>query len=123
MMSYTSAAMQTDEPGGQPRDGASAERSADGVQLPPGDPLPAQPEESYGKRLAQFEHLKGMQTQALPLSDRFPSAGRGIWSHVPDADWNDWRWQLRNRITSLEALEALRPLTPTERAGVSQAGP
>jgi len=114
--------MQTDEPGGQSRDGASAERSADGAQLPPPDPLPAQLEESYGKRLTRFEHLKGMQTEALPLSDRFPSAGRGIWSHVSDADWNDWRWQLRNRITTLEALEALMPLTPSEREGVSQAG-
>jgi lysine 2,3-aminomutase len=121
-MIYTSAAMQTDEPGGQSRDSASAERSADSVQLPPGDPLPAKLEESYGKRLTRFEHLKEMQTEASPLSDRFPSAGRGLWSHVPDADWNDWRWQLRNRITTLEALEALMPLTPSEREGVSQAG-
>ena len=32
---------------------------------------------------------------------RFPLVGKGMWSHVPDADWNDWRWQLRHRITSL----------------------
>ncbi len=49
---------------------------------------------------------------------QFHSAGRGFWSNVPDADWNDWRWQLKNRITTLERLERLMPtLTPEERAG------
>lgn len=48
----------------------------------------------------------------------FRSAGRGFWSHIPDSDWNDWKWQLKNRITSLEQLEKLMPtLTPEERAG------
>lgn len=48
----------------------------------------------------------------------FHPAGRGPWSHVPDSDWNDWRWQLKNRITTLEQLERLLPeLTASERAG------
>jgi len=48
----------------------------------------------------------------------FRSAGRGFWSHIPEKDWNDWKWQLKNRITSLEQLEKLMPtLTPEERAG------
>jgi lysine 2,3-aminomutase len=41
---------------------------------------------------------------------------------VPDSDWNDWRWQLRNRITTLDQLEALLPLTKEERLGVILAG-
>src|SRR5580693_10036744 len=49
---------------------------------------------------------------------QFNSAGRGFWSHVSETDWNDWRWQLKNRITSLEQLERLMPtLSPEERAG------
>jgi lysine 2,3-aminomutase len=49
---------------------------------------------------------------------QFQSPGRGFWSHVSDADWNDWRWQLKNRITTVEQLERLMPtLTPEERAG------
>jgi lysine 2,3-aminomutase len=49
---------------------------------------------------------------------QFRSAGRGFWSHVSDADWNDWRWQLKNRITTLEQLQRLMPtLTPEEHAG------
>lgn len=49
---------------------------------------------------------------------RFRSAGRGYWRHIPDQDWNDWRWQLKHRIVSLDQLEVLMPtLTPEERAG------
>ncbi|HZL42910.1 MAG TPA: KamA family radical SAM protein [Verrucomicrobiae bacterium] len=48
----------------------------------------------------------------------FRSAGRGFWSHVPETDWNDWHWQLANRITSLDQLQRLMPtLTPQELAG------
>ena len=48
----------------------------------------------------------------------FRSAGRGFWHDVPEAQWNDWRWQLKNRITTLAHLERLMPtLSPEERAG------
>lgn len=43
--------------------------------------------------------------------------GQGLWAHVPAADWNDWRWQLRNRITTAAQLETLMPLTAREREG------
>ena len=56
------------------------------------------------------------------LSSRFPSAGRGSWSAVPDSNWNDWRWQLQNRVTTLEQLDKLLPLTKEERLGVQLAG-
>ena len=52
----------------------------------------------------------------------FKSAGRGFWPDVPDADWNQWRWQLKNRITSLEQLQRLMPtLTPEKYAGTKLA--
>ncbi len=54
----------------------------------------------------------------LEALKQFSSSGRGFWRHVSDTDWNDWRWQLKNRITSLEQLERLMPtLSPEERAG------
>jgi lysine 2,3-aminomutase len=54
----------------------------------------------------------------LNFHKQFRSSGRGFWSHVSDADWNDWRWQLKNRITSLEQLQRFMPtLTPEEHAG------
>lgn len=49
---------------------------------------------------------------------QFHSAGRGFWHRISDAEWNDWRWQLKNRITTLAQLERLMPaLTPEEHAG------
>ncbi|HEV8541600.1 MAG TPA: KamA family radical SAM protein [Verrucomicrobiae bacterium] len=48
----------------------------------------------------------------------FKSAGRGFWNDVSDDLWHDWKWQLKNRITSVEQLEKFLPtLTPEERAG------
>ena len=48
----------------------------------------------------------------------FRTAGRGFWSNVSEENWNDWRWQLKNRITTVEQLEKYLPsLTPEERAG------
>ncbi len=43
--------------------------------------------------------------------------GQGLWQHVPAADWQDWVWQLKNRLTSVEQLERYMTLTPEERAG------
>ena len=52
----------------------------------------------------------------------FRPAGRGFWSNVSEADWNDWRWQLKHRITTLEQLQRLMPtLTPEEYAGTQLA--
>lgn len=48
----------------------------------------------------------------------FKSAGRGFWANATDAEWNDWRWQLKNRITSLAHLQKLLPtITPEEYNG------
>lgn len=60
--------------------------------------------------------------QRLSLLKQFHSAGRGFWHDVADSDWNDWRWQLKNRITTLGQLERLMPtLTPEEYAGTQLA--
>jgi len=39
---------------------------------------------------------------------------------VLDAQWNDWRWQFRHRITTLEQLARLVPLTPDQLAGLGR---
>jgi lysine 2,3-aminomutase len=53
---------------------------------------------------------------------QFHSAGRGFWSDVSDADWNDWKWQLKHRITNAEQLQKFLPtLTPEEFAGAKLA--
>ena len=47
--------------------------------------------------------------------------GQGLWQHVPQSDWNDWVWQLKNRITSVEQLERLMTLTEDEKIGCAHA--
>ncbi|PYE52936.1 KamA family radical SAM protein [Deinococcus yavapaiensis] len=41
------------------------------------------------------------------------------WKDVPDELWYDWKWQLKNRINSLEELEQILELTESERIGIS----
>jgi len=47
--------------------------------------------------------------------------GQGLWAEVPAAQWNDWRWQLQNRILTIEQIEKYIDLTPEERAGCEHA--
>jgi lysine 2,3-aminomutase len=42
----------------------------------------------------------------------------GIFKEIPDLSWNDWKWQFRNRITTVERLNQLLPLTADEQAQI-----
>jgi lysine 2,3-aminomutase len=48
----------------------------------------------------------------------FTSPAPGHWPNVPETEWNDWRWQLRNRVSTLEQVAGLIDLDPSERAGI-----
>ena len=39
---------------------------------------------------------------------------------VTDAEWNDWKWQVKNRIETLEQLKKYVKLTPAEEEGVKK---
>ena len=54
-------------------------------------------------------------------ADFVPSAP-GYWPDVAPELWNDWKWQFKNRVTTLEGLEQHLNLTPQERAGVILSG-
>ena len=41
-----------------------------------------------------------------------------LFPHVTDEQWNDWHWQVRNRIETLEDLKKYISLTPEEEEGV-----
>ncbi|RKX36410.1 MAG: lysine 2,3-aminomutase [Verrucomicrobia bacterium] len=43
--------------------------------------------------------------------------GQGLWEHVPAETWNDWGWQLKNRLSRVEQLERVMTLTPEEKEG------
>ena len=33
------------------------------------------------------------------------------WKNVTPEEWNSWEWQVRNRISTVEQLKAVLPLT------------
>lgn len=43
-----------------------------------------------------------------------------LWKDATTAQWNDWKWQVRNRITSVEELKQVVSLTEEEEAGMRQ---
>ena len=43
-----------------------------------------------------------------------------LWKDVSPGQWNDWHWQVANRITTLEQLKQVVDLTPEEEEGVCQ---
>lgn len=59
-----------------------------------------------------------MQAVALPLFRPISSVRR---EDVRDEEWNDWRWQLQHRITTLEELSRYVELTPAELGGMKAA--
>jgi lysine 2,3-aminomutase len=59
-----------------------------------------------------------MQSLSETADKRFRTFAPGFWPTVPPELWNDWKWQLKNRVTNLAQLENKIFLTPEERAGV-----
>jgi hypothetical protein len=56
--------------------------------------------------------------QRTPASNRFRLFGA-----VSDTDWNDWKWQFRNRITSVEQLAKYAPLSIKRYAEIRRGNP
>jgi len=49
----------------------------------------------------------------------FPSKRAAAYSDVPAEKWNNWRWQLSNRINTPEEFDKVIPLTASERKALS----
>lgn len=47
---------------------------------------------------------------------------RSFYPGIPDSQWNDWRWQLRQRIRRLDELERMLILSQDERAAIMEGG-
>src|SRR5437588_10108766 len=52
----------------------------------------------------------------------FVSHAPGFWPNTAPEIWNDWKWQLKNRVTSLAQLEQHLDLSDEERSGVLLSG-
>ena len=75
---------------------------------------------------ADLWHGVASPSQPRRRVERFPASATSrefLKSFFPGAtlrDWNDWRWQTRNRIRSLDKLERIFELSADEYAAVSQ---
>jgi len=43
-----------------------------------------------------------------------------IWHNVSPGEWNNWRWQIANRISTLDDLEQVINLLPEEKEGIKR---
>ena len=59
--------------------------------------------------------IQGEEKKIEEAKESIPS----VWRNVSEKEWNDWRWQLRHRITKLEQLQEILALTPEEIEGIA----
>ena len=45
--------------------------------------------------------------------------GQGHWNTVSNSNWNDWRWQMQNRLTKKDQMEEFISISDDESAGLS----
>jgi lysine 2,3-aminomutase len=80
--------------------------------------MPKQPEDSSRYLTEPGEPLTVSAKLMAYNEDRATwFEGQGLWQHIPESDWRDWTWQLKNRITTTEQLERFLTLTEEEKAG------
>ena len=46
-----------------------------------------------------------------------------LFPEVTDEQWNDWKWQVKNRIETLDQLKKYIKLTPEEEEGSARPSP
>ncbi|MBE0481257.1 MAG: KamA family radical SAM protein [Dehalococcoidia bacterium] len=67
------------------------------------------------------EEPPGADTQLIEIEKEEPPSSTArsnrarFFGAVPEGSWNDWRWQFRNRINSIEDLARFVPLSPREK--------
>jgi lysine 2,3-aminomutase len=62
------------------------------------------------KSLAQAPLVEKVHTRAM------------YWKDVPDEKWLDWRWQMSNRLNSVDELSSVINLTPSEQKALQSQG-
>jgi lysine 2,3-aminomutase len=53
-------------------------------------------------------------------SDRSRQFRETFFPHVGSADWSDWEWQMRNRVTTLRTLSSFLQLSEEERGAIQK---
>ena len=56
------------------------------------------------------------------MPQAFVSKRAPVYQDVPDVKWNDWRWQLSNRLNNAEDIGKVLTLTESERKALNTSG-
>ena len=110
-------------PAGAAMAGSANEPAGESEEEPPG----SQPYLNPIINISQIEpgvHLKagsGLIAKAkrpIRAASKATTFRRIFFPETTDKDWNDWRWQIRNRIRSVKQLEKILNLSAEERLGL-----
>lgn len=74
----------------------------------------------HGVTRAKTSSRKIEPINRAPVSEQSRRFLRKHYPGVSIHDWNDWKWQVRNRVRRLDVLEKIIVLTPDERSSVEQ---
>ncbi len=89
-----------------------------GLRQPHGEKFAVPPE--YGnypksKKRGHLSILRARETAGFSYSPWIRAFRERFFPNATDAEWNDWRWQLRHRITHLVELDRFLRLSANER--------
>ncbi|MBN1561501.1 hypothetical protein EH223_07045, partial [candidate division KSB1 bacterium] len=91
------------------------------LTLPGKEPRRFSPQrESFTHSTPPNEKSKPNNKKLYVIGERTARFRARHYATVSDEQWNDWRWQLRNRIKDLQGLENLLILSESERQAVNQ---
>ncbi|RPI00081.1 MAG: KamA family radical SAM protein [Calditrichaeota bacterium] len=98
------------------------------VSMPPSEMLlPKQPftrrkhKEILSPKIEKSKEQSSPSAKKSPVADKRISEFRArFFPNTADDQWNDWRWQLRNRIVNLTELERVLHLSNDERQAIAQ---
>src|SRR5579871_5492854 len=68
-------------------------------------------------------HIEGparKKTLRFPVNRETRAFYRHFYPDTTAAEWNDWRWQLRTRVRTLDELERVFVLSEDERSAVAR---
>ena len=77
--------------------------------------------QTFGRPWGGFTTRKSTKP-SFPLNPRSTAFLAKHYPHTRPGQWNDWRWQLKQRVTSLEELERMLVLSDAEREALRPGG-
>lgn len=103
--------------------GSPNETGSENDEEPPGSPAAPEPVPASAplSRPARKLNVVPLLRPRIPSSPRVSAFRRAFFPAVSEKEWNDWQWQVRHRIRTLEQLERMLVLSDSERGAIERA--